>query len=266
MTLTKYKSWLKLNQDAERTIDLYYKYVLDFFKQHKKFNQDNVNKFLLNILETKSKNTFNLYRSALKNYNDYKKHNIIIPKPKKIQQKYDKPYITENKMLDYCKYIDKIFKRWPKYLTLFKFMFYTGLRLQEIVNLKRQDILFDKDIIGIQKTKTYQARQIPIYPKLKKDIHWYFNLEKEKKNCFNTSRDDINYMFQQMNQQINIQPKLHAHMMRRSCAIWYYEKTKDLIMVQRILGHVDIKTTMIYLDIDTNEMIKSIHKIFKKDG
>ncbi len=53
MNLENFKNWLILNQDSPRTIEIYFTYIKNFFKKYPEFNQENINKFLLDLISTK---------------------------------------------------------------------------------------------------------------------------------------------------------------------------------------------------------------------
>lgn len=45
---------------------------------------------------------------------------------------------------------------------------------------------------------------------------------------------------------LSIRKKLHFHVARHTFATLFYEKTNDLATLQKLLGHADIESTMVY--------------------
>lgn len=43
--------------------------------------------------------------------------------------------------------------------------------------------------------------------------------------------------------------KVFPHSLRHSCATYAYAASKDIVAVQKMLGHADIATTMIYTNV-----------------
>ena len=61
-------------------------------------------------------------------------------------------------------------------------------------------------------------------------------------------RDAINKQFRQLRQRLNIDRRITFHDLRRTTAYRTYEITKDLRLVQALLGHANLNTTLHYLD------------------
>lgn len=53
-------------------------------------------------------------------------------------------------------------------------------------------------------------------------------------------------------------PELAAHDMRRTFAQMVYERTKDLVVAQKLLGHENIETTRKYLELDTASLADAV--------
>ena len=65
-----------------------------------------------------------------------------------------------------------------KHRLVLMFLYYTGVRLNEAVNIKWEDIDFERGIIHLKVTKGEKERIIFLHDKLKKFIE-YFNIKKE---------------------------------------------------------------------------------------
>lgn len=149
---------------------------------------------------------------------------------------------------------------------LLYFMFYTGCRKGELLNLKRTD--FDltncKVVFWGEKTKTerrgYYSKEIS------KLLNEYFNSEKEEINAFNLKLYDINYTFRLL-KKIFPNKKISPHIARHSGARYMIEKGIPINIVQKLMGHSSLQTTMIYIDPD-EEQIERIYKnkMNKKDN
>jgi len=144
---------------------------------------------------------------------------------------------------------------------LLYFMFYTGMRRNELINLMRKDInLEDNSAIVRIPTKNRQERII-FYPKrvsmLLKD---YFDTEQEEKNAFNISRGILDNLIRFLKNFAPNGKNVTPHTFRHSFANMLAEKGIDIRIAQKLLGHKSIQSTMIYYDPD----IKTIQKLYKK--
>ena len=55
---------------------------------------------------------------------------------------------------------------------------------------------------------------------------------------------------------------VQSHNFRPSWATHYYDATKDIATVQKVLGHKDIKTTMSYLKTTQNETRQKVEDYY----
>lgn len=149
--------------------------------------------------------------------------------------------------------------------TLLAVLYYTGCRVQELCDLKAQDINFKHPstikVIG----KGNKVRIIPITDKLS-------SLVKDYQNNFNTklcdslffnhsnqklSREGITYILKKyVSIAKNKSPELYTinvtpHIIRHSRAMHLLKVGVDLIYIRDILGHSELKTTEIYARIDS---------------
>ena len=65
-----------------------------------------------------------------------------------------------------------------KHKLVLMFLYYAGLRLEEVRNLRGQDIDFDRDIIHLKTAKCEKERVVFLHPKLK-DMLEIYGINKE---------------------------------------------------------------------------------------
>jgi integrase/recombinase XerD len=53
-------------------------------------------------------------------------------------------------------------------------------------------------------------------------------------------------------------PNVHPHLFRHSFATHFHRKSKDLLLVQRLLGHADVSSTQIYTHLDTEDLERGV--------
>ena len=148
-----------------------------------------------------------------------------------------------------------------------------GLRVSELLNLKKEDLFLKEDFIRV-KGKGNKERIIPLGDKAKKAIIKYINEERpilDKKNStylFLTRRGNkLSRMgmwkrFRNYLAKSGIRKKCTPHTLRHSFATHLLERGATLRTVQLLLGHSDISTTQIYTHVDRNylrEILSSYH-------
>lgn len=135
-------------------------------------------------------------------------------------------------------------------LGLFLFSCWTGLRLSDLQKLKRSDL--NNDYLLIEMHKGKKPIRIPLNgpaKKLIKSIDWDLKYSDQK------MRDELHLV----RTACGISKKVTFHIGRHTFATNYYRKTKDLLMLQRLLGHSNVKETMIYTHIVDMEDDEGIH-------
>lgn len=143
-----------------------------------------------------------------------------------------------------------------KIKALLYFMFYSGIRKTELLNLKRENFNLAEGIAKVY-GKGRKERYVYYPQKVAKIINEYFLSEEEKINAFNITLGQLNNLFNTMSK--NAGRKIHPHLFRHSGARDMIAKGVPISIVSKILGHTNISTTMIYVSAD-DEMVKNIYK------
>lgn len=165
---------------------------------------------------------------------------------------------------------------------LLEFLYATGLRVSELVNIKLSDI-FAKDefirvfgkggkerIVPIGQSALYwvdvyvvQVRTRLAAPGLAGDILFLNRFGKK------LSRQSVWKLIKKYALQSGIKKFISPHTLRHSFATHLIEAGADLRAVQEMLGHTDISTTQIYTHLDRNylkEVYHKYHPLNKKRG
>ena len=235
--------------------------MISILKNVKALNQDTINDYFLNF--NKKIETYNMHIKALKKWKECFGIDIVLPKYRKRENllpKYlDEKYFRE----EILKKIGVIFnkKKTIKVRALLLFMFYTGIRKSEIINLKRKDIfLLDKKAI-ITEIKTKKQRVVFFTNEVAEALITYFETEEERPNAFNLTKQRINYIFRLLKQNFgDKRDSIFAHAFRHSFAVNAIRKNVPLSVVKKLLGHSNIKTTMRYVQVDD----KALEEIYRE--
>ena len=145
-----------------------------------------------------------------------------------------------------------------KKATLIRVLWMTGVRVSEAINIKKSDINFTEKEIKIlwQKRKKYHYRTIAVKPELIYALQIYTAKLKSNDKLFDYTRQRADQIVKEV-----LGKDVSAHMLRHSFAINFLRQTKnpqDMIVLQRLLGHKHINTTMVYLQIVPKDMHASL--------
>lgn len=146
---------------------------------------------------------------------------------------------------------------------IYLFAFYTGMRLGEIVNLKWSQVNLSDKAIRVMNTaefttKGQRERIVPMTDKvlmlLTKLFPKVIDIQKDgyifSKDGFKYNPDYITKHFKKSVREAvkdnPIDSSIHFHDLRHSFASNLARKGVSLLIIKELLGHTDIKTTMIY--------------------
>lgn len=139
-------------------------------------------------------------------------------------------------------------------ITLFKFIFYCGLRVSEVLKITPEDIDLKEGVLTIRQSKRKKDRLVPIPNPLVMHL--------KTLNIYVSSMLPFNITPQRVWQLSKKYFGVKTHALRHSYATYVLEKTGNLEAVKDLLGHSDIRTTSIYTHLTTQDKKKIIDKVF----
>ncbi len=125
----------------------------------------------------------------------------------------------------------------------------TGMRKEEILSLKWENVDLEKGLITILQTKSGKKRSVPISSTLMEELS-SLNENKTSEYLFVNPRTKTRYEptwreYKKLFIKANIE-NLTFHSLRHTAATRMVAAGIDLVSVKEILGHADIKSTMVY--------------------
>jgi site-specific recombinase XerD len=151
----------------------------------------------------------------------------------------------------------------PKHSLILKLMYSSGLRLSELVHLKKEDLELEKNIGWVRKGKGGKDRLFIIAEKLKKELEQHIMINCPSQDSWVFIGCKERYLSQKSVQEIvkkaakkaGISKNVHPHTLRHSFATHLIEDGYDIASVQFLLGHNSIQTTMVYVHTGSPKMI-----------
>ncbi len=149
-----------------------------------------------------------------------------------------------------------------KHRLAIKLLYGAGLRVSEIVNLKRNDLNFEEGLIHIKLAKGKKDRFVKIPDSIKEELENFIKIG-DGKYLLESNRggkltvSTIQAILKNSAKRAEIKKRVYPHLLRHSFATHLLEQGTDLRIIQKLLGHSDIKTTQIYTQI-SQASIKNI--------
>jgi len=256
--LSKLKRELEIRNFSNKTIKGYVYSVGKFleFSKNKGLNEDVVKDYIQLNLKKKNPSSVRKDLFSIKFFFDkVLKQKLNLPNPKKNQT------IPDILTIEEVKRIIEVTQN-IKHRLIIKILYGCGLRVSEIVNLKKSDIDFKEGLIHIRLAKGRKDRFVKIPSSIKEELNNYTKII-ESEILFPSNRegrltkDTIQKIVQKSAKKAGIKKRVYPHLLRHSFATHLLEQGTDLRIIQKLLGHSDIKTTQIYTQI-SQASIKNI--------
>ncbi|MDH5806775.1 MAG: tyrosine-type recombinase/integrase [Candidatus Methanomethylicaceae archaeon] len=140
----------------------------------------------------------------------------------------------------------------------------TGMRTSELLVLTPLDFNFKEGLINIKQLKKRGEfiRQTAISPDLKPYLEKYVSLFNENENIFKLTRRQVLNITHKYTEEI-LGKKFRNHAFRHAYAIRILEKTRDVELCRRLIGHAKIETVKIYLDFTIKDRINEVLEAIK---
>ena len=135
-------------------------------------------------------------------------------------------------------------------------LIHTGMRRGELLSLQPDQI--DGDYARLWKTKTKTPRSVPLSPRAKELMEqWvpfnmklsYINVEWNKARKAMGMDEDKNFVL---------------HMLRHTTATRWLDATSNIALVQKVLGHSRLETTMRYAHTSDDQLLQGIGLVAQK--
>ena len=270
--LKQFQDYISLNYYSDKTIKSYKYHIIKFLRYYKNdLRQENVLKHLLYLKNKGYKpSSLAIARAALFYFfNKVLKKKIIIdiPKPKRTQS-LPKPLDRE--------IIIKLIKviRNLKHRTLIELLYSSGVRLEEVVNIKWDDLDFINNTVRINKGKGKKDRltilsnlvvkHLMDLKELKPDNNDYVFFSEARIHTHITT-GTVQKVLENASIKLGLSSKATPHQLRHSFATHLLENGTDIRYIQELLGHASTKTTEIYTKVTKNNLSKIESPLDKLD-
>jgi len=264
--LIRYRELLTLKAYSYNTIRTYcielaqLLYILNDFPVYD-LSSDQLRSYCLYCIKNLklSENQMHSRLNALKFYFEKVLHKekffFDIPRPKKIN--------ALPKVLNFNE-VRKMFSKTTnlKHLLILKLCYGMGLRVSEVVNLKIEHIDSKRMQVLIATSKGKKDRYVKLPESVLLELREYYKFYRPKEYLFEGqiggqySIRSVQQVFKAAMKKAGIIKTIGIHGLRHSYATHLIEMGTDISFVQKLLGHKDIKTTLIYTHVSNRSLSK----------
>jgi integrase/recombinase XerD len=164
--------------------------------------------------------------------------------------------LTEKEVVKIIEVLDNL-----KHKALMSIIYAAGLKLSDVLNMKVNDLDFEKRQINISPSKSEKGRILMLPKNLIPIMQAYLDKYKPQELLFGGengktySPRSVQLVFQQAILKAKIQKDASVHTLRHSYAVHCLERGMDIHLLQEILGHRYLQTTAIYNQIAQVELV-----------
>jgi integrase/recombinase XerD len=168
--------------------------------------------------------------------------------------------------------IERLFSKLEnlKHKTMLYLAYSAGLRVSEVVNLKVKDIHSERMVINIKGAKGKKDRTVSLSPGILDLLRKYYLSYTPREWLFEGQYKEEQYstrslqqIFHRAKNEAKIRQDVSFHSLRHSYATHLHERGTDIKLIQELLGHNDIKTTLRYTHV-SNRTIENIVSPFEQ--
>ena len=144
-----------------------------------------------------------------------------------------------------------------KHKLVLMFLYYAGLRLDEVRNVKWVDVDFEREVIHLRIAKGEKERIVFLHSKLSDMLTFYGKtggLVFMSDTCKMYNKTTIYRIIVNSAKKVGISKNVAPHTLRHSFATHLLEGGADIRYIQSLLGHKDLKTTQIYTHVANCEI------------
>ena len=257
--LDKLETELKLKGFSPLTGKNYCFFIEKFLtfsdKKIEDLDEDDAKKYLVVLFDDKSKSTIALAASSIRFfYSLLGKQITKINLPKK--EKKIPVVLSKEEVKELINHTET-----KKSKLIVSLLYSSGLRVSELVNLKKADLNLKENYGWVRKGKGSKDRIFILSKSLSSEFERY--LKKHPGNQYVLSGNkpltprNIQKIIQKITEKAKIGKKVTPHTLRHSFATHLLESGVDIRIIQELLGHANLSTTQLYTHI-SREQIKAI--------
>lgn len=153
----------------------------------------------------------------------------------------------------------------PKHKVIIAVLYSAGLRREELLNLKIRDIDSNRMLIRVRNGKGNKSRDTLLAQNTLELLRNYYRIYHPVEYLFESFRPGVPYsatsvekVVQRASQRAGITKHIYPHSLRHAFATHLLEQGTNLKVIQKLLGHTSLRSTMIYLHLaktDYNDVI-----------
>jgi site-specific recombinase XerD len=236
------------------------KFAAHYMRSPEELGETEIREYLLHLIQERiSHETYRqtvaalkfLYRVTLGRSWDVER----IPFPRKQRQRFPE-VLRQDQLLALFGAIRRL-----KYRTLFMTCYAAGLRIGEACSLRVEDVDSQRMVLRVRCAKGSKQRYTVLSERLLEMLRKYWRQERPPEWLFpgqgksgHVRTETAREVFRRARDKAGLDTWCTPHTLRHSFATHLLENGTDLVVIQSLLGHTDIRTTSVYTHVRTDHI------------
>lgn len=257
--IARFRQQLSEHKYAQSSIKSYVNCLSKFLKTFEEHSPDTITKKQIEEYMTyliKTENISNSYQKQMLRtiarfyeweYHKQLKLGHLYPKQTKVPAP---KHLSKSDMKKMLEVTDNL-----KHLCILKLLYGSGLRVSEVLNLKKTDIDIRHQVVHVREAKGLKKRKVMLSLNLLSDLQHYqkeyypkIHLFEGQKSVRYTARS-IQNIVKNAATKAKVNQSVTPHMLRHSFGVHLVTTGIDLGQIQKLMGHDSIKTTQMYAQV-----------------
>ncbi|MFD0050311.1 tyrosine-type recombinase/integrase [Actinomycetes bacterium NPDC127524] len=149
-------------------------------------------------------------------------------------------------------------------------MAHTGIRVNECIQLTLKEVDLKEGYIQVINGKGGKNRRIPMNEQLIHHMKQYLKMYRPDtdsllffalKKTGTVSQQYVNHLLKEACKAVGIEKHITSHILRHSFASYLVKKDTHVAIIQRLLGHADVRTTSVYMHVHQDDLQEAVNQI-----
>ncbi|QIV79342.1 tyrosine-type recombinase/integrase [Fervidobacterium pennivorans subsp. keratinolyticus] len=269
-----------VRRSSENTVKAYMKDIKRFFdylgKSPKQVERADVERFIKALSkgeitgEVVAESTVSRYISSLRTFFDYLELiGVVEENPmERVRHPRLRKKIPSFLTLEEVKALLSVYdeEKKLKYKAILSLLYFCGLRVSELCNLRVEDVSFYPPYVKVVMGKGNKDRLVPISENIVPLLEKYVERYKPKIYFFENKGQPLHpstvfRIVKRAAQKAGITKHIHPHTLRHTFATHLVMNNVNVKIVQELLGHANLSTTSIYLHVADKEKFDAVKKL-----
>jgi len=256
------EEFLRKKIGMSNTTKEHYRYILTSFfetvgKKPDEVTEDDIVNFIKRVEKKSSQRTYLQILSSFFKERNPKLSEFCRNSARGVKYPFKRVYLTKEEAEAFFRQIDNFRDK-----LMFAIMLFTGVRVSELINIKKKDIDMDElsiEVVG----KESKARKVFFPEKIANALRKYISKLRDDDRLFPLTRVEVFQLCRYYAKKAGIKKRISPHVFRHTFAVNFLKKGGSIHTLQQLLGHSSLAPTTAYLAMVGRDLREEYMRVMK---